>query len=311
MKPVQLFCWHFMAYPYLAKDFDEKESSGWVTVPNRLWDNTKARGLYQEYIDQLVYADELGFDGMVLNEHHQNIYGLMPSPNMIAAALTQNTSRGKIIILGNLLPLHLNPMRVAEEYAMLDQMSNGRLDRRLRAGRRSGDFQLRRAIGEHPGKILGSRRSDRALVDRRRAVRARRPLFSAALCESLAQAAAKTISAGVDPRLAQPFDHDRSGQARLLLFSLFAQPRRRDPSRATGICRGVGKARRQVSSVSLRHFDVDLRRRDRSAGARGMRRRRLVFFEKLSQGPPAPRRPSTHLWPRRAVYPGRRVARIS
>ena len=104
MKPVQLFCWHFMSYPYLAKDFDEKENSGWVTVPNRLWDNNKARGLYQEYIDQLVYADELGFDGMVLNEHHQNIYGLMPSPNMIAAALTQNTSRGKIIILGNQFP---------------------------------------------------------------------------------------------------------------------------------------------------------------------------------------------------------------
>jgi alkanesulfonate monooxygenase SsuD/methylene tetrahydromethanopterin reductase-like flavin-dependent oxidoreductase (luciferase family) len=127
MKPVQLFCWHFMAYPYLDKDFDKKESSGWVTVPNRLWDNTRSRGLYQEYIDQLAYADQLGFDGMVLNEHHQNIYGLMPSPNIIAAALTQNTSRGKIVILGNLLPLHLNPMRVAEEYAMLDQMSNGRL----------------------------------------------------------------------------------------------------------------------------------------------------------------------------------------
>src|SRR5207245_6839299 len=83
--------------------------------------------LYQEYIDQLAYADELGFDGMVLNEHHQNIYGLMPSPNLIASALTQRTRRGKIVILGNLLPLHLNPMRVAEEYAMLDQMSNGRL----------------------------------------------------------------------------------------------------------------------------------------------------------------------------------------
>ena len=83
MKPVQLFCWHFMAYPYLDKDFDEKEYTGWVTVPNRLWDNRKARGLYQEYIDQLAYADELGFDGMVLNEHHQNIYGLMPSPFMM------------------------------------------------------------------------------------------------------------------------------------------------------------------------------------------------------------------------------------
>lgn len=127
MKPVQLFCWHFMAYPHLPRDFDQKYDSGWVTVPNRLWENEQARGLYQEYIDQLAYADELGFDGMVLNEHHQNIYGLMPSPNLIAAALTQRTSRGKIVILGNLLPLHLNPMRIAEEYAMLDQMSNGRL----------------------------------------------------------------------------------------------------------------------------------------------------------------------------------------
>jgi alkanesulfonate monooxygenase SsuD/methylene tetrahydromethanopterin reductase-like flavin-dependent oxidoreductase (luciferase family) len=127
MKAVQLFCWHFMAYPYLPRDFDEKYESGWVTVPNSLWDNEKARGLYQEYIDQLAYADELGFDGMVLNEHHQNIYGLMPSPNLIAAALTQRTKRGKIVVLGNLLPLYLNPMRIAEEYAMIDQMSNGRL----------------------------------------------------------------------------------------------------------------------------------------------------------------------------------------
>jgi alkanesulfonate monooxygenase SsuD/methylene tetrahydromethanopterin reductase-like flavin-dependent oxidoreductase (luciferase family) len=51
----------------------------------------------------------------------------MPSPNLIAAALTQRTKRGKIVILGNLLPLHLNPLRVAEEYAMLDNMSDGRL----------------------------------------------------------------------------------------------------------------------------------------------------------------------------------------
>jgi alkanesulfonate monooxygenase SsuD/methylene tetrahydromethanopterin reductase-like flavin-dependent oxidoreductase (luciferase family) len=116
-----------MAYPYLPRDFDEKYDSGWVTVPNRLWDTEKARGLYQEYIDQLAYADELGFDGMVLNEHHQNIYGLMPSPNLIAAALTQKTRHGKIIVLGNLLPLHLNPLRIAEEYAMIDQLSGGRL----------------------------------------------------------------------------------------------------------------------------------------------------------------------------------------
>ena len=64
---------------------------------------------------------------MVLNEHHQNIYGLMPSPNIIASALTQKTSKGQIVVLANLLPLHGNPLRVAEEYAMLDNMSNGRV----------------------------------------------------------------------------------------------------------------------------------------------------------------------------------------
>jgi alkanesulfonate monooxygenase SsuD/methylene tetrahydromethanopterin reductase-like flavin-dependent oxidoreductase (luciferase family) len=126
-KPVQLYCWHFMSYPYLPANFDQAYDTGWVTVPNRLWDSERSRGLYQEYIDQLAYADEIGFDGMVLNEHHQNIYGLMPSPNLIAAALSQKTKRGKIVILGNLLPLHLNPLRVAEEYAMLDNMSDGRL----------------------------------------------------------------------------------------------------------------------------------------------------------------------------------------
>jgi alkanesulfonate monooxygenase SsuD/methylene tetrahydromethanopterin reductase-like flavin-dependent oxidoreductase (luciferase family) len=127
VRPVQLFCWHFMPYPYLPDDFDRTHDSGWVTVPNSLWDKKKTQGLYQEYIDQLAYADELGFDGMVLNEHHQNVYGLMPSPNLIAAALSQRTSKGKIVMMGDILPLQKNPIRVAEEYAMLDSMSNGRL----------------------------------------------------------------------------------------------------------------------------------------------------------------------------------------
>ena len=63
MRPVQLHCWHFMAYPFLSPDFDEKYDTGWVTVPNSLWDREKTKGLYQEYIDQLVYGEELGFDG--------------------------------------------------------------------------------------------------------------------------------------------------------------------------------------------------------------------------------------------------------
>ena len=43
MRAVQLFCWHFMAYPYLPKDFDQKYETGWVTVPGHhaaLWRRT-------------------------------------------------------------------------------------------------------------------------------------------------------------------------------------------------------------------------------------------------------------------------------
>ena len=46
-QAVKLYAWHFMAYPYLPADFDEKFDTGWVTVPNRLWDREKSRGLYQ------------------------------------------------------------------------------------------------------------------------------------------------------------------------------------------------------------------------------------------------------------------------
>src|SRR4030081_289324 len=110
-QPVQLYCWHFMAYPHLPADFDEKYDTGWVMVPNSFWGAEKSRGLYRQYIDQLVLASERGFDGMVLNEHHQNIYGLMPSPNLIAAALSQKTRRGKIVILSQPPPPQLNPPR--------------------------------------------------------------------------------------------------------------------------------------------------------------------------------------------------------
>jgi alkanesulfonate monooxygenase SsuD/methylene tetrahydromethanopterin reductase-like flavin-dependent oxidoreductase (luciferase family) len=62
-----------------------------------------------------------------VNEHHQNAYGLMPSPNLMAAILARQTSRIKIAVVGNALPLYNPPTRVAEEFAMIDNISNGRL----------------------------------------------------------------------------------------------------------------------------------------------------------------------------------------
>lgn len=123
----EIYSWHFAPWPYLDESYEKKYESGWITIPNSEFDREKAKGLFQEYIDELAHADEVGFDGVVLNEHHQNIYGLMPSPNLLAAALTQRMKHGKIVVLGNLVPLHFRPLRVAEEYAMLDCMTDGRV----------------------------------------------------------------------------------------------------------------------------------------------------------------------------------------
>jgi alkanesulfonate monooxygenase SsuD/methylene tetrahydromethanopterin reductase-like flavin-dependent oxidoreductase (luciferase family) len=81
---------------------------------------------YAEHLDAWAELDRLGYDGIGFNEHHTSPYGLMNSPNLLAAAAAMRTKNIKLLIYGNLLPLH-EPLRLAEELAMLDCMSNGRL----------------------------------------------------------------------------------------------------------------------------------------------------------------------------------------
>ena len=119
---------HLMPYPYLPDDFDAKYDSSALTYPNANFDPSLGSALYARYLDELEYADQLGFDGIAVNEHHQSAYGLMPSPNLMAAALTRRTSHARIMVLGNAIAIRGNPLRVAEEIAMLDLMSGGRVD---------------------------------------------------------------------------------------------------------------------------------------------------------------------------------------
>jgi alkanesulfonate monooxygenase SsuD/methylene tetrahydromethanopterin reductase-like flavin-dependent oxidoreductase (luciferase family) len=116
-----------MPYPYLPDDFDTAYSSSALTFPNKHFDPVLGRGLYHRYLDELEYADQLGFDGIAVNEHHQTAYGLMPSPNLIAAALARRTRNAKIMVLGNAIGIRGNPLRVAEEIAMLDHLTDGRV----------------------------------------------------------------------------------------------------------------------------------------------------------------------------------------
>ena len=118
---------HLMPYPYLPDDFDESYPSPSLTFPNKFFDRELGNRLYHRYLDELEYAEQLGFDGIAINEHHQSAYGLMPSPNIMAAALARRTETAKIMVLGNAIGIRGNPLRVAEEIAMLDHLTNGRI----------------------------------------------------------------------------------------------------------------------------------------------------------------------------------------
>jgi alkanesulfonate monooxygenase SsuD/methylene tetrahydromethanopterin reductase-like flavin-dependent oxidoreductase (luciferase family) len=121
---MRVFSFHLMPYPGLPDDYD---GPAWVTCPNSLFDPGVGTQIYNRYLDELIMAEELGFDGVCVNEHHQNSYGLMPSPNLMASILARQTSRMKIAVVGNALPLYDPPTRVAEEFAMIDCISGGRL----------------------------------------------------------------------------------------------------------------------------------------------------------------------------------------
>ena len=118
---------HLMPYPELPDDFPEEHRSVWVDIDPKLYDPEVGNRTYNEYLDELEFAAKCGFDAVGVNEHHSNGYGLMPSPNIIAAALSRNCPDTNLVVLGDSVALYNPPLRVAEEIAMLDGITGGRM----------------------------------------------------------------------------------------------------------------------------------------------------------------------------------------
>ena len=125
MNKLDFYLFHLMPYPYIPPG--EEIESTWVTLSNSHYDPEVGHRLYNDYLEELIAAEKLGYDGVCVNEHHQNAYGTMPSPDLMAAYIAAKTERIPIGIIGNALPLQGNPLRVAEEIAMLDVISGGRI----------------------------------------------------------------------------------------------------------------------------------------------------------------------------------------
>jgi natural product biosynthesis luciferase-like monooxygenase protein len=87
-----------------------------------------ARRFYREYMDECVLAEELGFDSAWVSEHHFSNYGgIVPAPQVFLAAVASLTRRLRLGTGVVLLPLH-RAITVAEEFAMLDVLSDGRVE---------------------------------------------------------------------------------------------------------------------------------------------------------------------------------------
>ena len=98
---------------------------GWP-VPPAHYDSDIAMQSYQEGLAECELAERVGFDWVSLSEHHYSGNRTTPNPAVMAAVVAERCKRVKIALLGQLLPLN-NPIRIAEEIGMLDNLTGGRL----------------------------------------------------------------------------------------------------------------------------------------------------------------------------------------
>ncbi|MBV9776579.1 MAG: LLM class flavin-dependent oxidoreductase, partial [Acetobacteraceae bacterium] len=120
---------YFTEQPMSAYDAEEglRYGATALTFSNRHFDPVAGSRLYNQYLEDYVYAEECGADGIMLNEHHNAPFCMQAKTNICASILAAMTKRVKIVLLGNPLPLAENPIRLAEELAMIDMISKGRL----------------------------------------------------------------------------------------------------------------------------------------------------------------------------------------
>jgi alkanesulfonate monooxygenase SsuD/methylene tetrahydromethanopterin reductase-like flavin-dependent oxidoreductase (luciferase family) len=123
---IQFYLFNHHHYIDIPQD-EAKYESTWVDFPQECFDPEKGHALYQRYTRELLLAEELGFDAIALNEHHNTTYSMMPAVGIRAAYMAALTKRVRLLVAGT--PINLSwPSRIAEEYAMLDVLSNGRME---------------------------------------------------------------------------------------------------------------------------------------------------------------------------------------
>ena len=98
-----------------------------LDLSNDIYDSVVGAELYNRYMDEKVYAEEMGFDGLMLNEHHSTPFCMGGAMNVEASILARITKKARIVLLGNVIPIWDDPLWLVEQLAMIDLISKGRL----------------------------------------------------------------------------------------------------------------------------------------------------------------------------------------
>jgi alkanesulfonate monooxygenase SsuD/methylene tetrahydromethanopterin reductase-like flavin-dependent oxidoreductase (luciferase family) len=117
---MKFYAFEELTYPTLPTDTGPE-----VRFSNRFCDPRMAAQNFLDHLDEWALAEELGFDGALVNEHHFTGFNTQPDCNVMAAAIISRTKQMKVGVIGNILPLR-HPLQVAESFAMLDCLSGGR-----------------------------------------------------------------------------------------------------------------------------------------------------------------------------------------
>ena len=101
-QQVEVFFHSQQPYTYVQDADLAQYPSGRLDFPNRYFDPAQAHALYNQYHEQYAWADEVGVDGIMTNEHHAAYWNMKPSANLDAAVISKVTRNARIAILGNI-----------------------------------------------------------------------------------------------------------------------------------------------------------------------------------------------------------------
>ena len=272
---------HLMPYRDLPADFDKHYKSAYI---DPVWfdvaDPKKVGQYYNWTLDEFIHAARSGMNGVCTNQHHQNVYGFMANPSLMGSVLARATDGMNVAIvqLGSTLPSTSPPTRIAEEYAMIDCISGGRLVAGFPAG-----LPTDATISNGVVPVEQRERYREALALVQKAWSAKEVFawngkhYQLPMVNLVAAAAAAAASADLDSRLRQRHHGRFRRRPRRQLLSSELLRRAECPQSRRFLLGPGDQARPRCESLSARLFAADRRVGERRSGGR-IRAARRVFL---------------------------------